>query len=54
VRIIEFQGSGISLAIVRRAMEAHGGGVSAESARGEGATFSFALPGGRPEQEPAS
>jgi chemotaxis family two-component system sensor kinase Cph1 len=54
VRIIELQGSGIGLAIVRRAVEAHGGRVWAESAPGVGATFSFVLPDRAPEQEPAS
>ncbi len=50
----EFEGSGIGLAIVRRAVEAHGGRVWAESAPGAGAAFSFALPAGLPDQEPAS
>ena len=50
----DYEGSGIGLAIVRRAVEAHGGRVWAESAPGEGATFFFALPAGPAQQGPAS
>lgn len=40
----EYGGSGIGLAIVRRIVERHGGTATAESAPGEGATFTLLLP----------
>jgi PAS domain S-box-containing protein len=40
----EFEGSGIGLATVERIVRRHGGGVSADSVKGEGATFRFRLP----------
>ena len=39
-----FDGHGIGLSIVRRAVERHGGRVWAESQPGQGAVFSFSLP----------
>ena len=50
----QYEGSGIGLAIVRRAVEAHGSRVWAESSPGQGAVFSFALPTGPAQRGPAS
>lgn len=41
----DHEGAGISLAIVRRIVELHGGQVWADGAESRGATFSFTLPG---------
>jgi signal transduction histidine kinase len=46
------EGTGLGLAIVKQIVEAHGGKVSAESAHGAGAAFTFTIPSppGRPDQ----
>jgi len=40
----EKEGTGLGLAIVKQIVDAHGGGVTAESTHGAGATFSFTIP----------
>jgi signal transduction histidine kinase len=40
----ESGGSGLGLAIARSLVQAHGGGIQAESVLGQGSTFAFWLP----------
>lgn len=40
----EFEGIGIDLAVAKRIVERHGGGMWAEATKGQGATFQFTLP----------
>lgn len=44
-------GSGLGLAIARAIVEAHGGRIWVDSAQGQGATFSFQMPGFRPTHD---
>jgi PAS domain S-box-containing protein len=41
---LEYEGTGIGLAVVRKIADRHGGSVSAKSTEGEGATFIVTLP----------
>ena len=50
-RANEFEGTGIGLSIVQRAVRKHGGQVGCEAAPGQGATFWFTL--GPPQRQGA-
>ncbi len=45
-------GSGLGLALVKHAVESHGGGVAVESQLGSGSTFSFWVPRRQPHRTP--
>ncbi|MFT5470253.1 MAG: putative ATPase/signal transduction histidine kinase [Verrucomicrobiales bacterium] len=49
----EVEGSGMGLAMVKKTLEVHGGGITIESALGEGTTFHFTWPKtNQPETKP--
>jgi PAS domain S-box-containing protein len=50
----EYQGTGIGLAVCRKIVERHGGGITARSAPQEGATFVVTLPAKQPKEGAAS
>ena len=46
---IEYEGTGVGLAVCRKIVERHGGTITAHSTPGEGATFIVSLPRSQPE-----